>query len=120
MKVLITIKKIMYGSTVQLPNKGTMIVTRKEKIPLACSIRAHEKKVHIFDVLHSDSLFYLCQMCDNDCVAILDKNGINIHNSKTLIIKGHRNNKDGLWDIPISLPSRLCYISIITKDKTKP
>ena len=37
----------------------------------------------------------------------------------TLILKGHRNKTDGLWDIPISRPVRHHAMSIITKDKKK-
>ena len=58
-------------------------------------------------------------MCDDDCIAILDKNEINILKGKKLILKGHRNNIDGLWDIPISRPERHDALVFITRDKTK-
>ena len=38
---------------------------------------------------------------------------------KTLILKVHRNNTDGLWDIPISIPLRHHAHSIITRYITK-
>ena len=58
-------------------------------------------------------------MCDDDCIAILDKNEINILKGKKIILKGHRNNIDGLWDIPISRPKRHDALVIITIDKTR-
>ena len=75
--------------------------------------------MHVFDGLHSASLISLCQLCDDDCVAILYKNVINIIKSKTLILKGHRNNIDFLWGIPISIPVRHRAMAIIPKEKTK-
>ena len=64
------------------------IAVRKSKHP--------QKKAHMFDVLPSASLISLGQMCDNDCIAILDKNDINILKNTKLILKGHRNKTDGL------------------------
>ena len=95
-----------------------MNATRTGKIPLASSLSYHFKKAHIFDGLHSASLISLGKMCDDDCVAILDKKDINIIKGKTLILKGHRNKIDVLWDIPISIPVRHLAMAIIAKDKT--
>ena len=51
-----------------------MSATKTGNIPLAIILSDHEKKAHIFDGLHSASLIYLGQLCDDDCVAMLDKN----------------------------------------------
>ena len=75
------------------------------------------KKAHIFDGLHGASLISLIQLCDDDCVAILDNNEINILKGKTLILKEHRNKTDGLWYIPISKTVMHRAMEIITKDK---
>ena len=45
------------------------------------------KKAHIFDGLQSLLLIYLGQLSDDDCIAILDKNEINVLKDKTLILK---------------------------------
>ena len=58
-------------------------------------------------------------MCDDYCVSILGKNKINILKGRTLILKGHSNKTDGLWDIPISRPVSNRAMAIITRDKTK-
>ena len=87
--------------------------------PLARSLSDHAKKAHIFDGLHSASLISLVQLCDYDCIAILDKNEINIIKGKTLILKRHRNKTDGLWDIPVSITLIHSAHAIITRDKKK-
>ena len=78
-----------------------------------------QKKAHIFDGLHSSYLISLVQLGDDYCIAILDKNKINIIKDKTIILKVHRNKTDVLWDIPISRPVIYSAISLITRDKTK-
>ena len=88
MSVLTNVKKTRDGPTLQLPNNKTMSVTRTGNIPLASSLSARAKKLHIFDGLRSASLISLGQLCDDDCVAILDKNEINILRGKMLILKG--------------------------------
>ena len=62
-----------------------------------------------FYFLHSSSLISLCQLCENDCIAILDKNEINILKGEAIIIKGHRKKTYGLWDIPISNETSRSY-----------
>ena len=85
MKALTKVKNTRDGPKFQLPNNDTMSTTRTGIIPLEISLSAHEKKVHIFDGLHSASLISLGKLCDYDCVAILDQNEINILKVKTLI-----------------------------------
>ena len=101
MTVLTNIINTRNGPIVQLQNNDTMSVTRTRNTPLASSQSAHAKKAHIFDGLHSASLISLCQMCNDDCVAILDKNEIHIIKENKLILKEHRNKTYGLWDITI-------------------
>ena len=119
MPVLTNVKNARDGPTVQLPNNKMISATITGNITLESSLSTHAKKAHIFDGLRSASLISLVQLCDDDCVAILDKNEINILNGKTLILKVRRNKIDGLWNIPISIPVRHCAMEIITKDKTK-
>ena len=119
MLVNTNLKDTCDGPTVQLPNNATMNATKTGSIPLSESLGTHEKKAHVFDGLHSASLIYLVQLCDNDCISILDKNDINILKNNMLILKGHRNKTDGLWVIPISRPLRHRSHAIIARDKTK-
>ena len=119
MLVLTNVMDTRDGPTVQLPNNETTRAAIAAKHTLENSLSAHAKNAQIFDGLHSASLISLGQLCDNDCIYILDKNKINILKGKTLIFKGHRNKTYGLWDIPISIQVRNFALSIIKIDKTK-
>ena len=41
------------------------------------------------------------QLCDNDCEITLTKKDLLAKKNDQIILKGYRNNTDGLWDIPI-------------------
>ena len=58
-------------------------------------------------------------MCDDDYIAILDTDEINIIEDYKLILKGYRNKADGRWYIPISRPLRHQSHAIIKRDRTK-
>ena len=55
-----------------------MSATRTWNTPLARILSADAKKAHIFDVLQSASLISLCQLCDVECITILNNNEVNI------------------------------------------
>ena len=93
------VKNTKDGTSVQLKNNETMSATRTGNTPLEISLRAHAKNAHIFNGLQSASLISLGQLCGDDCIAILDKNEINI--LKGFFLKEHINKTDGLWDITI-------------------
>ena len=84
-----------------------MNTTKKGILPLSISLSTQGKKAHVFDGLHSESIISLGKLCDDACIAILDKNEINIHRNKIY----------GLWDIPISRLLIHCAHEIITRDK---
>ena len=79
-----------------------MSATHNGKIPLSSSLSQQVSKAHIFDEIYSAFIIYLGQLCDDDFVAILDKNEINIVKDSQSIFKGRQNIIDGLWDIPIT------------------
>ena len=68
--------------------------------------------------LHSASLIYLGQICDNWSIAILDKSEINVLKGSKLIPKGHWNRLYVVWNIPISNPLWYWAHAIITIDQT--
>ena len=88
---------------------GILPISRKSKNPC--------KKCTHFDGPHSALLISLGQIYNDGCIYILDNNEINIIKDKKIILKGHRNKTDGLWDIPISIPLRHCANLVITRDK---
>lgn len=52
--------------------------------------------------LTSSSLVSLGQLCNDGCNVSLDKAKLQVHKDSKLILQGHRNNADGLWDMPIT------------------
>ena len=96
-----------------------MNVTMTGNIPLSKSLGVHTKKSHIFDVLHIASLISLGQLCDEDCIIILDNNEINIIKDSKLTLKKYINKKNGLWGIPVSRRLRHQDDVIIKWAKTK-
>ena len=119
MLVITNLKDTCDVPTLQLPNTATMNATKTGSIPLSGSLSTHAKNAHIFYGLHSALLISLGQLCDDECIAILDNNEINIMKNKTFILKGHRNKTYGLWDIPTSRPLRHRAHEIVTIYKTK-
>ena len=62
------------------------------------------KQASVLPKLESSSLISLGQLCDDDCKVELDKKNLNVFKKENLIMKGHRNKSDGLWDTPITRP----------------
>ena len=119
MFLLKKIKDTHNGPTVQFPNIATINATNTGILSLSRVLSTHTKRARVFDGLHSFSLIFLGKLCENECIAILDKNGINILRDRKLILKGHRNKIDGLWEITVAIPLRHCDHAIITTEKTK-
>jgi hypothetical protein len=51
----------------------------------------------------NSSLISIGQLCDDDCVAILDKRRLQVFKNSKCILMGPRNKTDGLWDIVLPL-----------------
>ena len=64
-------------------------------------------------------LIPLGHLCDNNCIAVIDKHDIRIIIKSEVIIKGEHNRQGILWDIPINKPIHHRDHAIITRDKTK-
>ena len=107
------------GSTLQLPNNVTMSEIQTGHIPMSESLSLQSTKAHVFDAIHSSSLILLGQICDDDCISILDKNEINILKDSKLILKGSRKTLDGLWYISISNTMRHSVHAIISIFETR-
>ena len=119
MLVLTNIKDIRNGPTLKFPNNKNTNAKNMGILPLSRIVSTHEKQTHIFDVLYSDLLISLGQLCDNECISNLNNEEINILKDKKIILNRHRNKTNRLWDIPISRPLRHCAHATITRDKAK-
>jgi len=90
---------------IQAMGKGELSLSQKLQIPSL-----------IYDRLTSESLLSIGQLCDEGCIAIFLKRKLYIFKNNECILKGNRNFRDGLWDVPFP-DSKMNYI--VTKDKDK-
>jgi hypothetical protein len=65
----------------------------------------------------NSSLISLGQLCDDDCIAVLDKRRLQVYKNNECVLKGNRNPTDGLWDIPISLPTQSSNLTALNTTK---
>ena len=93
------------GPTVVLPDRNLLKATSEGILNLLPKLTNTAKKDHVFDIISNSSLISIGQLCDDDCVAVLQKRKINIYKNKKCIINGKRNFEDGLWDV--ELPVKL-------------
>jgi hypothetical protein len=76
--------------------------TEQGELPLSNLLSTKATKTAILPKLKSANLISLGQLCDDGCTITLDQDTIQVTKNNTTILKGIRNQKDGLWDIPIS------------------
>ena len=75
--------------------------------PLSTKLSQEAQDRHIFDNINSGSLISIGQLCDDDCVSIFTKYHVDITKDGQIIIGGHRNTSNGLWNITIVPKYRL-------------
>ena len=103
------------GPSVQLPNSEIIHTTATGVVPLSKALSEAARNTMILPKLTSASLISLGQLCDDNCDIILNKNEMCAYKNNKIILKGYRNHKDGLWDIPIkktSITSKCCFAPI--------
>ena len=97
---------------VTLPNKTTLQASQQGMLPINTPSPA--KTALILPQLTNSSLLSIGQLCDEECIAVFDKQAVNIYKNATIILQGTRNPSDGLWDI--SLPNTTTKNNFIPKD----
>jgi hypothetical protein len=126
--VLSALRSTPFGPTVMLPDSTNIQATQHSgQLPLHSSLSATAKTAHILDGMTNSSLISIGQLCDDDCVAVLDKRKLQVFKRNAYVLSGTRNKIDGLWDIalPISRPTStrpkapLQVNAIIRKDISK-
>ena len=114
------------GPTAILPDNSSIKAKAQGFLPLNATFN-HEALV--FPGLKSESLLSIGQMCDEGCISIFDDKTLKVYfndneirqflsNKKqdNLVIKGFRNEQDGLYDVPFP-KMKMNYI--VHKDKNK-
>ena len=59
------------------------------------------RTAHVLPQLDPHSLISIGVLCDHDCIAMFDKESVQIHRHNTPILQGHRL-PNGLWSLPLS------------------
>ena len=95
-----------------------MLTTKSGLLPLHSSLSQQAKTGSVLKGLNNVSLLLLGQLCDDDCVAVLDKRFLNVYKMGHQILKGCRNWTDGLWDVHVQRQQEQLNV-IIRKDQTK-
>ena len=87
---------------VTLPNAATLHSTEEANLPFD-HLSPTGSKVDIFPGLRH-SLISLGQLCDDGCEIKLNKHKLIATKEGKVILEGHRNLSDKLWDIPLPPP----------------
>jgi hypothetical protein len=118
-----------------LPNNATVHASQAGLLPLHPSLSDKAATAHVLDGITNSSLISLGQLCDDNCIAVFTKHNMHVYKDKLCVLTGTRNQRDGLWDIPLvspsspiaaapspslqSQPPTLAAHAIIRKDMTK-
>ena len=98
------------GPPVILPDAETLSPSQQGTIHLSNTLSSSSQKTTVLPHLRSASLISLGQICDSDCTVVMNNtklyavksNNIKIDiDENNIVMKGHRNHRDGLYDIPL-------------------
>jgi hypothetical protein len=105
--VLSSLRPTPFGPTVMLPDSTNIQATHAGQLPLQhSSLSKTATTAHILDGMTNSSLISIGQLCDDDCVAVLDKRKLQVFKRDACVLSGTRNKIDGLcWDIALPISS---------------
>jgi hypothetical protein len=102
--VLSSLRSTPFGPTVMLPDSTNIQATHAGQLPLHSSLsKTATTTAHILDGMTNSSLISIGQLCDDDCVAVLDKRNLQVFKRNACVLSGTRNKIDGLWDIALPI-----------------
>ena len=104
-------------TTATLPDGSSIKATQQGHLNMANDLQF---PALVFPSLNSESLLSIGQLCDLGCIAVFDKNKLQIFKGPNLVLSGKRNHTDGLWDVPFRNTSdKINYIISKNKNKTE-
>ena len=77
-------------------------------IPLSTDLSVQAQTAHVLDGLQAP-LLSMGQLCDDKCQVVLTEKEMHVFKNNSIILKGKRNFRDGLWDVPLPLQSQANY-----------
>ena len=92
------------GPSVKLPNATTINDTKVGYIPLSTHLSKKAQKTRILKDLKSSSLISIGQLADDGCTTVIRDSTLIVKKNNKIILKGKRNVRDNLYDIPIYQP----------------
>ena len=90
------------GPIVQQPDNTSLQATGSGSLPLSTDLTPKAQEAYVLPNLKSASLIALGQLCDDGCKVVLSPERLDVVKNNKIILKGHRNRRDDLWDIPIT------------------
>ena len=97
------------GEEVTQPDGTTMTIEHVGQLPMHPTLSDQAKKGHILRNLKSASLVALGPLCDDGCTVVLTEKDLAVIKDNQVVLRGWRNRRDNLWDIPIQ--TRPCNIN---------
>ena len=89
------------GPLVVLPDADSIPPSHQGTLTLHPNLSKDASTGTILPQLKSASLLSLGQLCDGNCDILLQKKKLYVLKNKKIVLQGHRNPTDKLWDIPI-------------------
>ena len=87
---------------ITLPNKEFIVGTKEGTLPLHNKLTKTARTAKILPGLKSASLISLGKLCDDGCDITLHEDKLYVSKDNEVVLTGHRNMVDNLWDIPVS------------------
>ena len=78
-----------------------MTIDSVGNLPLHPSLSNQATKGHVLSNLKSSSLIAMGPLCDDGCTIVLTNKKLTAIKNNKIILQGQRNQRDGLWDIPL-------------------
>ena len=92
---------IEHGPAVQQPDNSTLKSSGSGQLPLSDQLSTNAKKAIALPNLKNSSLTPLGQLCDDGCNVNLCQKKLVARKNDNMMLRGERNHRDGLWDMPI-------------------
>ena len=103
--------RIPYGSTMELTYIATLQLPGIIKLA---------RQIHILPKMQTAPLISLEVLYDYGCTTTLDKKAMSIHKNGEETIKGTRNKKTGMWEVPLGPQQPENVVNKIMAQTSKP